>query len=149
MAIFELTVLAALIVGLALYLTRRQYRRALVDRGELGYPGETIGDSGLPFVVTVDPASGKLAPVTEALDDMRRSWTAIRFPHTSESRAAGFPAEKSYGDSKFAGRRAWCEKHCRGRWRVENPASPALVFWFEDERDASEFAMAWYPFKCV
>ncbi|NQW09865.1 MAG: hypothetical protein HQ481_08320 [Alphaproteobacteria bacterium] len=140
MTVFGLAIGAALFFWLAVYLTRRQIALAQADRA---IP-EALG-----FVVAVDSESGRIKAVTDDLAMMRRTWHPIRFPYEWESRCAGLPAEKAYVDAGFAGRRVWCEEHCQGAWRVENPTSPGPIFWFEQTRDATDFSLAWYPFKCV
>lgn len=140
MKVLGLVAVAALVVWLMIRQARRQIALARAD-------DELAAAQG--FVAAVDPATGKLAAVADDLDAMRRRWHPIRFPEGSESRSAGLPAEKAYSDTGFAGRRAWCEAHCRGRWRLEDTERHGLVFWFEDQKDAAEFSLAWFPFKCV
>lgn len=142
MTYLAIALVLAILIGSAFMLSRAHYARALVDRGEVADP------EAMPFVVTVDPDSGKLKPVVTGLDAMRAEWHPIRFPLNWDSRAAGLPAEKATYDLNFRARRKWCEQHCRRQWRMENPTSPARVFWFEDHRDAMAFSLEWYPFKC-
>ena len=139
MVILVLMIIAALAIWLAVRLT--SWQLALFQADETN--SEALG-----FVVAVDHASGKLRAVTDDLGAMRQTWHPIRFPNEWESRCAGLPAEKAYFDAGFSGRRAWCEEHCQGKWRVENPMSTGPVFWFEQRRDASAFSLAWFPFKC-
>ncbi|HEY9566747.1 MAG TPA: hypothetical protein VIR38_01550 [Thalassobaculum sp.] len=100
------------------------------------------------LLVAVDPASGQLLDATSELPKVEASWHPVRFPEGWESRSAGFPAERAGLDRNLDRRRRWCEQHCTRRWRVERPSSPGPVFWFEDRRDAVEFSLAWFPFKC-
>ena len=44
---------------------------------------------------------------------------------------------------------AWCAKHCRGGWRIDFDDDSVATFYFEARRDASDFAIRWFPYKCV
>ena len=127
------------LLWLALRITRRQ-----IALGELT---DALTAEHRPLVA-VDPVSGHLLDATSELPKVEATWHPVRFPEGWESRSAGFPAEPASFDRSLERRRHWCEQHCTGRWRVERPASPGPVFWFEARRDATEFSLAWFPFKC-
>lgn len=127
------------LVWLAIRTTRRQIELS------------ALNDALAPerrLLVAVDRASGKLLNATAELETVEATWHPVRFPEGWESRSAGFPTERAYLDRTLDRRRLWCEGNCRAAWRVERPASPAPVFWFEDRRDATAFSLAWFPFKC-
>lgn len=101
------------------------------------------------IVVEMDPETQRVDLVRDDLETMRLNWHPIRFPESWESRSGGFPPEKVEFDGALGGRRTWCQTHCRARWRVEAPNTPAPIFWFEDREDADRFSLAWFPFKCL
>lgn len=141
MAIAGLLIFAGFMIWLMLRITRRQM--LLED-----IYGADANDS--PSVVGVDQETGqvKLAPPSD-LEKMRKSWHPVRFPSSWEGRSSGFPPEKAHRDGKMDGRKVWCDKNCTGPWRVEGPDTPNPVFWFAVEKDAHEFTLSWYPFKCT
>lgn len=137
-AIGLLLVLGGL-VWLAVRLTRRQVALS------------AITDSLAParrILVAVDSTTGTVRDASPELADVEATWHPVRFPEGWESRSAGFPSERASFDRTLGGRRHWCETRCRGPWRVERPESSSPVFWFQDRRDAAEFSLHWYPFKC-
>lgn len=140
MKVLILVPIVAVLVWWGVRLTRARLALAGADAGAV---------VPLGFVVAVDETTGKLAAVGGDLEAMQRTWHPVRFPDAGESRSAGLPAERAYGDRGFSGRRGWCEEHCKGRWRLEDSPTYGLVFWFQDQRDATDFSLAWFPFKCV
>jgi hypothetical protein len=129
------------LIALAVRMTYRQFR---VDR--FAAP-ESVAGAGA--IVAAADANGTFHRVTEGVEEMRRSWHPVRFPSGWESRASGgFPEERVYADRSMAERRDWCAAHCERAWRVEVVKGAAPVFWFESDRDASEFTYVWFPFKC-
>lgn len=127
------------LVWLAVRLTRRQIALS------------TINDSLAPahrILVAVDNTTGTVRDVSPELADVESTWHPVRFPQGWESRSAGFPSERASFDRTLGGRRHWCETRCRGPWRVERPDGSSPVFWFQDRRDAAEFSLHWFPFKC-
>ena len=131
-------VLGAL-VWLAVRITRRQM--ALSDLNDSLAPERRL-------LIAVDKASGRLFDATNELPRIEADWNPVRFPEGWESRSAGFPTERAYTDRTLDRRRRWCEETCKGAWRVERPTSSSPVFWFESRRDAADFTLAWFPFKC-
>lgn len=127
------------LVWLAVRLTRRQI--ALSAMTDAMTPSQRN-------LVTVDSATGQVRDVSSDLAEVEAGWHPVRFPEGWESRGAGFPPERVTFDKTLGGRRRWCETQCRGAWRVERPDAPSPVFWFEDRRDAVEFSLHWFPFKC-
>lgn len=127
------------LIALAVRLTLRQFR---LD--QFAASGTAAG----PSIVAATDAAGKFHRISDALEDMRRSWHPVRFPSGWESRCSGFPEEKVYSDSNMILRRDWCTAHCEGPWRVEVARGAAPIFWFQSARDASAFTYAWFPFKC-
>lgn len=127
------------LIWLAFRITRRQI--ALSELNEALAPERRL-------LVAVDRSSGQLLDASAELDMVEAGWHPVRFPEGWESRSAGFPTERAYTDRSLDRRRRWCEENCRGTWRVERPTSPAPIFWFRDRRDAAEFSLAWFPFKC-
>jgi len=127
------------LVWLAVRITRRQI--ALSALNDALAPEHRL-------LIAVDRASGQLLDATSELAKVEAGWHPVRFPEGWESRSAGFPTERAYMDRTLDRRRRWCEDHCKRAWRVERPSSPSPVFWFEDRRDATEFSLAWFPFKC-
>lgn len=99
-------------------------------------------------LVAVDRKTGKVLDVSPELPGIEATWHPVRFPEGWESRGSGFPRDRVSSDRSLGQRRQWCETHCRGAWRVERPEAASPVFWFEDRRDATEFTLHWYPFKC-
>ena len=75
------------------------------------------------------------------------NWQPVRILHAldSTSRSLGWPPENR-DTSQMEG---WCRKHCRGRWLIDFEDESVATFRFEQRRDASEFALRWFPFKCV
>lgn len=139
MAATGLVLVLVALVWLAVRLTRRQI--ALSEFGESLSAGRRV-------LVALDPATGQVIDVSGELAATEASWHPVRFPEGWESRSAGFPSERVFSDRTMNGRRHWCEQRCRGGWRVERPESSSPVFWFEDRRDAADFTLAWFPFKC-
>ncbi|MEQ9332481.1 hypothetical protein [Thalassobaculum sp.] len=133
-----LTALGGL-VWLAVRLTRRQI--ALSAMTDALSPAERN-------LVTVDSATGKVLDVSSELGEVETGWHPVRFPEGWESRGSGFPPERVNFDRTLGGRRTWCETRCRDVWRVERPESRSPIFWFKDRRDAVEFSLHWFPFKC-
>jgi len=43
----------------------------------------------------------------------------------------------------------WCEKFCRGGWAFDLEDATVATFHFERPRDAQEFAVRWFPYKCI
>ena len=128
------------LVWLAVRLTRRQTQlSALTDSLPLARR----------MLVAVDPATGNVRDASADFETVEATWHPVRFPEGWESRSAGYPSERSAFDRTLGGRRSWCETQCRGAWRVERPESESPTFWFEDRRDATEFTLHWYPFKCT
>ena len=128
------------LVWLAVRLTRRQISLS------------TLTDS-LPLdrrgLVAVDQATGRVLDASSELAAVEASWHPVRFPQGWESLSAGYPTERAFFDRTLGGRREWCEKRCRGAWRVERPDSASPTFWFADRRDATDFTLQCYPFKCT
>jgi hypothetical protein len=127
------------LIWLAVRLTRRQIALS------------TLSDALTPAdrsLVKVDRETGHVVDVRRELAEVESGWHPVRFPEGWESRSAGFPSERVARDRTLGGRRQWCETRCRGAWRVERPESASPVFWFEDRRDAAEFTLHWFPFKC-
>lgn len=135
------------VFGLLIWAALRMTRQTLqaVDARE----ARRAAGAASEIVVETDPDTGSVLVVSDDLDRMRRQWHPVRFPESWESRVGGFPREPVERDGSLGRRRAWCEIHCSGRWRVEAPNTPSPVFWFENPRDASDFSLAWFPFKCV
>lgn len=127
------------LVWLAVRLTRRQIA--------LGALSDALSPARRNLVA-VDAATGRVLDVSSELAEVEAGWHPVRFPEGWESRSAGFPGERVARDRTLGGRRQWCETRCRGAWRVERPESAGPVFWFEDRRDAADFTLDWYPFKC-
>ncbi len=127
-------------VLLAVRLTRRQM--ALTAMTEALTPARRS-------LVAVDPETGRVLDASSELAVIEESWHPVRFPEGWESRSAGFPPERVQFDRALGGRRKWCETRCRGAWRVEQPESDSPVFWFQDRRDAADFSLHWFPFKCT
>jgi hypothetical protein len=74
------------------------------------------------------------------------SWQPVRILHALDtSRSLGWPPE----NRDFRPMHAWCSRHCRGRWRMALDEQTVATFWFEHSRDAQEFAIRWFPYKCV
>ncbi|GHD58183.1 hypothetical protein GCM10017083_40760 [Thalassobaculum fulvum] len=137
-AIAVFLVLSALVL-LAVRVTRRQM--ALSALTDALAPARRS-------LVAVDPASGRVLDARAELAEVEATWHPVRFPEGWESRGSGFPPERASFDRTLGGRRKWCETRCRGAWRVERPESGNPVFWFEDRRDAADFSLQWFPFKC-
>ena len=74
-------------------------------------------------------------------------WQPVRILHALDkhSRSLGWPPE----NRNTAEMEAWCQKHCRGRWLIDFDDASVATFRFENRRDASEFAVRWFPYKCV
>jgi|GEM_PF-729071 len=126
-------------VWLAVRLTRRQI--ALSALTDAMSPAQRT-------LVAVDRATGQVLDASGEFAQIEASWNPVRFPEGWESRGAGFPSERVVFDRTLGGRRQWCETRCRGDWRVERPDTGSPVFWFEDRRDAVDFTLFWFPFKC-
>lgn len=139
MALIGLVLLLGALVWLAVRITRRQI--ALSDLNDTLGPERRL-------LIAVDQASGRLLDATSELGKVEAAWHPVRFPDGWESRSAGFPTERAYMDRTLDRRRRWCEQNCKHGWRVERPSSPSPVFWFEDRREATDFTLAWFPFKC-
>jgi len=77
---------------------------------------------------------------------MNENWQPVRILHPLDtSRSRGWPPE----NRDVVQMLSWCKKHCRGGWRVSLEGEPIATFWFEWPRDAQEFAVRWFPYKCV
>ena len=139
MGIFAVFAALGGLVWLAIRLTRRQIA--------LGALADSLSPAGRSLVV-VDPATGEVRDASADLATVEASWHPVRFPEGWESRSAGFPSERAMFDRTLGGRRHWCETRCRGAWRVERADTSSPVFWFEDRRDAADFTLQWFPFKC-
>ncbi len=74
-------------------------------------------------------------------------WQPVRILHALDkhSRSLGWPPE----NRDTSQMEAWCAKHCRGGWRIDFDDDSVATFYFEARRDASEFAIRWFPYKCV
>lgn len=74
-------------------------------------------------------------------------WQPVRILHPLDrhSRSLGWPPEnRNTGEME-----AWCGKHCRGGWLIDFDDDTVATFRFENRADAAEFAVRWFPFKCV
>ena len=74
-------------------------------------------------------------------------WQPVRILHAldSNSRSLGWPPE----NRNTSEMQAWCGKRCRGKWTIDFDDQSVATFWFENRGDAAEFAVRWFPFKCV
>ena len=80
-------------------------------------------------------------------DHMKDHWQPVRILRAldSNSRSLGWPPE----NRNTSEMQTWCEKHCKGRWLIDFDDNSAATFRFESPRDAAEFAVRWFPYKCV
>lgn len=139
MAVFGLILVLGGLVWLAIRLTRRQI--ALGALADALTPEQRT-------MVSVDPVTGRVLDASSDIQMVEAGWHPVRFPEGWESRGAGFPPDRISFDRTLGARRQWCETRCKGAWRVERPEAPSPVFWFEDRRDAADFTLHWFPFKC-
>tara|TARA_R110001599_G_scaffold28592_1_gene98727 strand:- start:43 stop:300 length:258 start_codon:yes stop_codon:yes gene_type:complete len=73
-------------------------------------------------------------------------WQPVRILHALDtSRSLGWPKE----NRNFVEMHTWCKKHSKHDWRMVLNKETVATFWFESRRDAQEFALRWFPFKCV
>lgn len=77
----------------------------------------------------------------------KQHWQPVRILHALDrhSRSLGWPPE----NRNTAEMQKWCEKRCRSNWLIDFDDDSVATFWFESRRDAAEFAIRWFPFKCV
>lgn len=61
------------------------------------------------------------------------------------ARSRGFPPESRRVNDMLG----WCDKNARGRWTAEQDHDDTPIFWFEDQSDALQFSLKWFPFKCL
>ena len=74
-------------------------------------------------------------------------WQPVRILRALDgnSRSLGWPPE----NRDTSQMEAWCSRNCRGRWQIDFDDDSVATFYFEHPRDASAFAIRWFPFKCV
>lgn len=73
-------------------------------------------------------------------------WQPVRILKALDtSRSLGWPPE----NRDVRPMAAWCEKHCKGGWVIDLNEDTVATFRFERGRDAQEFALRWFPYKCV
>jgi hypothetical protein len=80
-----------------------------------------------------------------------QTWQPIRLPVKAESRNADFPPLDTFQSREYDDMTGWCEKHCRGGFLPvpDTDRSKPTIFWFELTGDATNFALNWFPFKCL
>lgn len=77
---------------------------------------------------------------------MNEDWQPVRILKALDSsRSLGWPPE----NRDFTQMHAWCVKHCKGAWEMALDENTVATFWFQLPREAQEFAVRWFPFKCV
>jgi hypothetical protein len=75
-----------------------------------------------------------------------RNWQPVRILKALDtSRSLGWPPENRDVRPMVD----WCEKHCKGGWTIDLAENTVATFRFENSRDAQEFALRWFPFKCI
>jgi hypothetical protein len=73
-------------------------------------------------------------------------WQPVRILKALDtSRSLGWPPENRDVRAMVA----WCQKFCQGRWTIDLNENTVATFRFERRRDAMEFAVRWFPNKCV
>lgn len=73
-------------------------------------------------------------------------WQPVRILKALDgSRSLGWPPE----NRDVHAMAIWCERHCQGGWVIDLNEDTAATFRFERGRDAQEFALRWFPYKCV
>lgn len=80
-----------------------------------------------------------------------QTWQPVRLPVKSESRNADFPPLDTFVSREYENMTQWCQVHCEDGWLPvpDTDGSGRTVFWFESNSDATEFALQWFPFKCL
>jgi hypothetical protein len=75
------------------------------------------------------------------------TWQPVRILRALDrnSRSLGWPPE----NRNTSEMETWCTKHCRGKWQIDFDDNSVATFWFANRGDAAEFAVRWFPFKCV
>ncbi|MGY9057003.1 MAG: hypothetical protein ACKVGZ_15620 [Alphaproteobacteria bacterium] len=75
------------------------------------------------------------------------TWQPVRILRALDrnSRSLGWPPE----NRNTSEMETWCTKHCRGNWQIDFDDNSVATFWFANRGDAAEFAVRWFPFKCV
>lgn len=94
-----------------------------------------------------EPAIEPLNPAPEPEEAAAETggWHLVRIPTPAQlARKRGFPPDHI----DYPAMRAWCERHCRARWREEETLTSGTVYRFESRVDALDFALRWFPFKC-
>jgi hypothetical protein len=78
---------------------------------------------------------------------MTEHWQPVRILRAlgKHSRSLGWPPE----NRNTSEMEAWRQKHCRGGWLIDFDDESVATLRFEQRRDAQEFALRWFPFKCV
>ena len=76
-------------------------------------------------------------------------WQPVRLPSQGASLNADFPPQDAFTSRELTEMLDWCEKRCRGGWQHEAGAGKQTIFWFEQPGDAQQFALEWFPFRCL
>jgi hypothetical protein len=85
-------------------------------------------------------------PLQRAMSQVGPDWQPVRILKAFDtSRSLGWPPE----NRDVRPMAAWCEKFCRGGWAFDLEDATVATFHFERPRDAQEFAVRWFPYKCI
>ncbi|MBX2886343.1 MAG: hypothetical protein KTR32_40685 [Granulosicoccus sp.] len=78
-----------------------------------------------------------------------RTWHPIRLPYSANGGKRAFPKLNTFSSREPEDMRLWIDQNCKGGWRHEIGEDDNSIFWFEAQAEALEFALFWFPFKCV
>ncbi len=77
------------------------------------------------------------------------TWHPIRLPYNANGGKRAFPRLNTFISREPVDMRDWIDKNCQGGWRHEIDEQGNSVFWFESRSEGLEFAMVWFPYKCM
>ena len=76
----------------------------------------------------------------------RETWYCVHIlDELNGARSRGFPPESRRINDMLT----WSDKQSKGRWTAERDHDDTPIFWFEDQTDAIQFSLKWFPFKCL
>lgn len=78
-----------------------------------------------------------------------RTWHPIRLPYNANTGGRAFPKLNLFTKREPTDMRDWIGDNCSGGWRHEYAEEGTSIFWFEKQSDAMDFAMMWFPYKCL
>lgn len=90
-----------------------------------------------------------LSAMTDKAEYNPLTWHPIRLPYNANTGERAFPKLNLFTNREPTDMRDWIAENCSGGWRHENVEGGNSVFWFEIQSEAMDFALKWFPYKCI